>query len=140
MLEKTVVLIKPDGVQQKVMGKVISCLEEAGLKLVAAKFVYLTEEILRIWYEHHQDKDFFPGLVAFMRETPVFALVWEGESAVSLVRELAGPTDPLKAPKGTLRGDYGTENPRNIIHASDSVEGAQKEISLIFSPAEILSY
>ncbi len=139
-MEQTVVLIKPDGVQQKVMGKVISKLEEAGLRLVAAKFILLSEEVLNTWYAHHKDKDFFPGLVSFMRETPVLGMVWEGENAVALVRELAGPTDPLKAPKGTLRGDYGTANPRNIIHASDSAEGAKKEMSLIFSSEEILQY
>ncbi len=140
MLEQTVILIKPDGMKQKVMGKVISRFEEAGYKLVAAKLVWLTDEILNTWYVHHQDKDFFPGLVAFMKETPVLAMVWEGENVVAGVREIAGPTDPLKAPKGTLRGDYGTENPRNIIHASDSSEGAQKEKNLIFTSEEILNY
>lgn len=140
MLEQTVVLIKPDGMQQKVIGKVISRLEEVGYKLVVAKLTWINEEILKVWYGHHADKDFFPGLIAFMKETPVLAMVWEGENAVLGVREIAGPTDPQKAPKGTLRGDYGTENPRNILHASDSVEGAQKEISLIFSPEEILKY
>lgn len=139
-MEKTVVLIKPDGMQQKVIGKVISRLEEAGYKLVASKLVRLTDEILNIWYAHHQDKNFFPGLVAFMKETPVLAMVWEGKNVAAGVREMAGPTDPKKAPKGTLRGDYGTANPRNILHASDSPESAQKEISLIFTPSEILRY
>lgn len=140
MLEQTVILIKPDGVRQKVIGKAISRLEEVGYKLVAAKLTWINEEILKVWYGHHADKDFFPGLIAFMKETPVLAMVWEGENAVLGVREIAGPTDPQKAPKGTLRGDYGTENPRNILHASDSVEGAQKEISLIFTAEEILKY
>ncbi len=139
-MEQTVVLIKPDGMKQKVMGKVISRFEEAGYKLVAAKLVWLTDEVLNVWYAHHKDKDFFPGLIAFMKETPVLAMIWEGENVVSGVREIAGPTDPQKAPKGTLRGDYGTENPRNILHASDSPEGAEKEKSLIFTSEEILEY
>lgn len=140
MLEQTVILIKPDGIKQKIIGKVISRLEEANYKLVAAKLVWLTDELLDEWYIHHKDKDFFPGLVSFMKETPVLAMVWEGENVIEGVRQIAGPTDPKKAPKGTLRGDFGTENPRNILHASDSAEAAQKEISLIFSPEEILSY
>ena len=126
--------------QQKVIGKVISRLEQAGYKLVAAKLTRVGDELLNIWYGHHKDKDFFPGLLSFMKETPVLAMVWEGENVIAGVRELAGPTDPKKAPKGTLRGDYGSANPRNIIHASDSVEGAQKEISLIFSPEELFQY
>ena len=136
-MEKTVVLIKPDGMQQKVIGKVIDRLERSGYKLVAAKLIRLTDEILGVWYEHHKDKDFFPGLVAFMKETPVLAMIWQGENVVAGVREIAGPTDPQKAPKGTLRGDYGIANPRNIIHASDSAEAAAKESRLIFTPEEI---
>jgi len=154
MVEQTVILIKPDGMKQKVVGKVISRLEEArlpapsgaanggqaGYKLVAAKLIWLTDEILNTWYAHHKDKDFFPGLVAFMKETPVLAMVWEGENVVAGVREIAGPTDPQKAGKGTIRGDYGTANPRNILHASDTPESAQKEISLIFKKEEIFNY
>lgn len=139
-MEKTVILIKPDGMKQRVIGQVISRFEEAGYKLVAAKLLQLNDEILNQWYEHHRDKDFFPGLVVFMKETPVLAMIWEGENVVAGAREIAGPTDPMKAPKGTIRGDFGTENPRNILHASDSPEGAQKEKSLIFTPEEILQY
>jgi len=139
-MERTVILIKPDGMKQKVAGEVISRLEKAGFKLVAAKLVWLTDELLNQWYEHHRDKDFFPGLVSFMKETPVLAMIWEGENVIRGVREIAGPTDPQKAPKGTLRGDYGTVNPRNIIHASDSPEAAEKEKNLLFTPEEIFEY
>lgn len=140
LMEQTVILIKPDGMKQRVIGKAIERFEGAGFKLIAAKLVWLTDELLNEWYVHHKDKDFFPGLVAFMKETPVLAMIWEGENVVAGVREIAGPTDPQKAPKGTLRGDFGTENPRNIIHASDNPQTVEKEKNLIFTPDEIIKW
>ncbi|MBI5465635.1 nucleoside-diphosphate kinase, partial [Candidatus Gottesmanbacteria bacterium] len=126
-MEQTVILIKPDGMKRGLIGKIIDRFEQAGFWMVAAKLIRMDDELLNVWYTHHLDKDFFPSLCAFMKETPVLAMIWEGENVVEGARQIAGPTDPKKAPKGTLRGDFGTENPRNIIHASDSVEAAEKE-------------
>jgi len=140
MLERTVILVKPDGVKRGLIGKIISRFEEAGFKMISAKFIWLTDEILNQWYAHHKDKDFFPSLLAFMKETPVLAMIWQGEGIIVKAREICGATDPKKAAPGTIRADFGTEVQRNIIHVSDSQEASQKEISLIFSPEEILGY
>lgn len=139
-MEQTVILIKPDAMKRGLIGKIISRFEEAGFRIIAAKLIRMDDELLNIWYAHHKDKDFFPSLCAFMKECPVLAMIWTGEKVVEGARQIAGPTDPKKAPKGTLRGDYGTENPRNILHASDTPEAAEKEKNLIFAPKEVLEY
>lgn len=136
-MEQTVVLIKPDAIKKKLVGEITKRFEGAGFKLVACKMVQLTDELLDIWYSHHKDKPFFPSLCSFMKETAVVAQVWEGESVVAKVRDLIGPTDSRLAPKGTIRGDFGGDNQKNIIHASDSPETAEKEKSLIFRPEEL---
>ncbi len=140
MLEKTVILIKPDGVQRGLIGQIIARFEKAGLKMVAAKLVWLDDELLNQWYAHHLDKPFFPSLAAFMKETPVMAMLWQGDNIISQVRAMSGATDPAKAEKGTIRADLGTEIQRNVIHISDSPESADKETKLMFSPKEILEY
>lgn len=139
-MEKTVILIKPDGMKRGLIGKIISRFEEVGFKLVAAKIIWLTDEILNPWYAHHRDKDFFPTLCAFMKETPVCAMIWQGEGILVRAREICGATDPARAAPGTIRRDFGTEIQRNVIHVSDSTEAAEKEIYLIFHPGEILEY
>ncbi len=137
MIEKTVVLIKPDGFQKKVVGQVIDRFERAGLSLVALKMVRLTRELLEVWYAHHKDKPFFPSLCQQMMATPVVAMVLEGEGAIQKVFAICGPTDPLEAAPGTIRKDFGVDKSHNVVHRSDSVEGAAKEIGLLFTPEEL---
>ena len=139
MTQQTVVLIKPDGFAKKVVGQVIDRFERAGLSLVALKMVRLTKEILEVWYAHHKDKPFFPSLCEQMMSTPVVAIVLEGEGAVEKVFGICGPTDPAEAPVGTIRKDFGVDKPHNVVHRSDSVEAAQKEIGLLFLPEELFS-
>lgn len=139
-MEKTFIMLKPDAVRKGVIGEVISRLEKGGLKIVAMKMIQLSEKICREHYAHHIDKPFFKGLVEFMCSAPVICMVLEGENAVEVVRALAGPTDSKKAPKGTIRGDFGTDVQVNIIHASDSRETAEKEIARFFKKSEIFNY
>lgn len=138
MIEKTVVLIKPDGFQKKVVGQVIDRFERAGLSLVALKMVRLTRELLEVWYAHHKDKPFFPSLCEQMMATPVVAMVLEGEGAIEKVFAICGPTDPAEAPTGTIRKDFGVDKPHNVVHRSDSAEAAQKEIGMLFSAQELV--
>lgn len=137
MNEQTVVLIKPDGVQDRVIGKVISMFEDAGLQITALKYVRLNDKILTLWYAHHSDKPFFPDLLSYMQETPVVAMVLEGEGVIEKVFTICGPTDPKDAPEGTIRREFGKDKSRNVVHRSDSAEAARKEISLLFSPDEV---
>ncbi len=137
MTEQTVVLIKPDGYTKKVVGQVIDRFEKAGLDLVGLKLVRLTEEILKTWYAHHADKPFFPSLMADMMATPVVAMVLSGEGAIQKVFDICGVTDPAEAAVGTIRKDFGESKPKNVVHRSDSVEAAKKEIDLLFAPSEL---
>jgi nucleoside-diphosphate kinase len=139
-VERTLVLVKPDGVQRGLIGEVISRLEHRGLKLAAGKFVQITAEFAEIHYAIHKGKPFFPGLIQYITSAPVMAMVWEGPSAVAAVRQTMGATRPLEAAPGTLRHDYALEVGRNLTHASDTVENAEKEISLWFSPEEIVEW
>ncbi|OGG02757.1 nucleoside-diphosphate kinase [Candidatus Gottesmanbacteria bacterium RBG_16_37_8] len=136
-MERTVVLIKPDAVKKGVIGEIITRMEKEGYILVAAKFLRMPDDLLDDWYAHHKDKPFFPELKAFMTSTPVMAMLWEGKDAVSGLRKLCGPTDARKAPKGTIRGDYGKDVQENAIHASEDEHAANKEMDLIFLPHEI---
>lgn len=136
-MEQTVVLIKPDGYEKKVVGQVIDRFERAGLKVVALKMIKLTQEILDVWYAHHKDKPFFPELSKQMMSSPVVAMVLEGEGAVQKVFDVCGPTDPAEAAPGTIRKDFGVDKPHNVVHRSDSVEAAKKEIGLLFTPQDI---
>ncbi len=137
MRQKTVVLIKPDGMQKYIIGEVIRRFERAGLRVVGLKMVRLTQEILDVWYAHHKDKPFFPSLSAQMMSTPVVAMILEGDNCVQKVFDLCGPTDPAEAQPGTIRKDFGVDKPHNVVHRSDSTEAAQKEISLLFLPKEL---
>jgi nucleoside-diphosphate kinase len=136
MIEQTVVLIKPDGVKKHVIGNIIDRFERKELTIIALKMVRLTEEILRVWYAHHADKPFFPDLVKQMMETPVVAMVIEGEGAIQKVFDICGPTDPAVAPEGTIRKAFGESKPKNVVHRSDSKEAAEKEIGLLFTKDE----
>ncbi|MBI3577403.1 nucleoside-diphosphate kinase [Candidatus Gottesmanbacteria bacterium] len=132
MIEKTVVLIKPDGMEKHIIGEIISRFEKAGLVVVGLKMVQLTQEILDVWYAHHKDKPFFPELSKQMMSTPVVAMILEGEGAIEKVFAICGPTDPKDAAPGTIRRDFGTDKPHNVVHRSDSAEAAEKEIGLLF--------
>lgn len=137
MIEQTVVLIKPDGMAKNVVGQIITKFESQGLTLKGLKMVRLTQEILNTWYAHHMDKPFFPELSSFMMSSPIVAMIVNGEGAIQKVFDICGPTDPAEAKEGTIRRDFGESKGKNVVHRSDSVEAAQKEIGLLFSPSEV---
>ncbi len=139
-MERTLVLVKPDGVQRGLIGEIISRFETTGLKLVALKMLQMDREMAEKHYAIHKGKPFFEGLVSFITSSPLIAAVFEGKSAVEVVRKIMGATDPVKAAPGTIRGDLALDIGRNIVHGSDSLENAQKEISLFFSSREIVNY
>jgi len=139
-MERTLFLIKPDGTQRGLVGEIISRLEGRGLKLVAMKLMRMEEERARQHYGEHANRPFFPGLVEFITSAPLVAMVWEADNAVEVVRTTMGETDPVSSAPGTIRGDLGLNIGRNLVHGSDSTESAQREISLFFSPQEILDY
>lgn len=139
MNEQTVVLIKPDGIKQHIIGEIISRFEKAGIRIAALKLVRLIQPILDVWYAHHKDKPFFSELSKQMMSTPVVAMVLEGEGVIQKVFDICGPTDPAEAAPGTIRRDFGVDKPHNVVHRSDSAEAAKKEISLLFQPGEVFS-
>lgn len=136
-MERTLILCKPDCMEKNLAGEVLRRFEAAGLQLVAAKSMRLTPALLAEHYAHLADKPFFPEIVTFMSSQPVLALILKADGAVARVRDLLGPTDSRKAPKGSIRGDLGTDNMRNIAHASDSVENAELEVKRFFKADEI---
>jgi len=140
MAERTLVLVKPDGVQRGLSGEVISRLERRGLKLVAMKLMQVSDELARQHYGEHIDRPFFGGLVSFITSSPIVAMVWEANNAVEIVRNTMGQTNPVSSPAGTIRGDLGIDIGRNLVHGSDSPESAVREVDLFFRPEEILSY
>jgi len=133
-------MIKPDGVQRGLVGGIVSRFEAKGLKLVAARFEKLVETRVTEQYSEHLAKPFFPGLKQYIMGGPCFLMVWEGRNAVLIVRKLIGATNPQEAMPGTIRGDFGIDIGRNVIHASDSAESANREIGIHFKPAELASY
>jgi len=137
-VQRTLVLVKPDGVQRGLVGEIISRLERKGLKIVALKMLQMDRAMAERHYDVHRDKPFFSSLVDFITSGPVIAAVIEGENAVGVVRQTMGETDPLQSAPGTIRGDFGLEVQENLVHGSDSKENAQEEISLFFSDKEIL--
>ncbi|MBC2019919.1 nucleoside-diphosphate kinase [Listeria booriae] len=139
-MEKTYLMVKPDGVQRGLIGEIVGRLEKKGLKLVGAKFMQIDEELAKQHYAEHVGKAFFPDLLAFITSGPVFAMVWEGDEAISLARHMMGKTNPLEAEQGTVRGDLAVHMNRNVIHGSDSPESAQREIGLFFKEEELISY
>lgn len=132
-VERTLVLVKPDAVRRGLSGEIIARLERRGLVLRGAKLVRVDEELAGAHYAEHRGKDFFAGLVSFITSGPTLALVVEGESAVTVVRATMGATDPAKAAPGTIRGDLGLSMPDNLVHGSDSLESARRELALWFS-------
>ncbi len=140
MSQRTLFLVKPDGVQRGLVGEIIRRLEARGLKLVAMKMMQITPELAARHYAEHRGKAFYDGLIAFITSGPVVALVCEGREAVAVVRSLMGATDPIKAGPGTIRGDLAVDLLMNLVHGSDSVAGAEAEVARFFGPEEFLRY
>jgi len=139
-MERTFVMIKPDGIQRRLVGRILQKFEDAGIKIVAMKFLKVSRELAEKHYEIHKGKKFYKSLIEYITSSPVLAMVLEGENVVERVRKMVGATNPMDAMPGTIRGDFCQNIGRNIIHASDGKETASKEISLWFSENEIISY
>lgn len=139
-MEKSLVLVKPDGVQRGLIGEVISRLEQRGLRLVAARFVAVSRSLAEEHYAIHKGKPFYEGLLDYITAAPVMAMVWEGPNAVAAIRQTMGATRPWEAAPGTVRHDFALEVGRNITHASDTPENGEKEAALWFKKDEILSW
>ncbi|EDL22486.1 nucleoside diphosphate kinase, mitochondrial precursor [Mus musculus] len=138
--ERTLVAVKPDGVQRRLVGTVIQRFERRGFKLVGMKMLQAPESILAEHYRDLQRKPFYPALISYMSSGPVVAMVWEGPNVVHISRAMIGHTDSTEAAPGTIRGDFSVHISRNVIHASDSVDGAQREIELWFQSSELLNW
>ena len=139
-MERTYLMVKPDGVQRGLVGEIVSRFEKRGLKLVAAKLMIIPKEVAENHYGEHKGKPFFPSLISYITSGPVFAMVWEGENAVTICRNMMGKTKPLESAPGTIRGDYCLVTGLNIIHGSDSLESAAREIGIFFKPEELVEY
>jgi nucleoside-diphosphate kinase len=131
-MERTLVLAKPDAVRRGLVGEIVARIERKGLKLVAGRLFTIDEQLAGEHYAEHREKPFFGDLVEFITSGPVMALAVEGHEAVSVVRTLMGPTNPVEAPPGTIRGDFGLEITNNLVHGSDSPESAKRELRLFF--------
>jgi nucleoside-diphosphate kinase len=139
-MERTAVLVKPDGLQRGLIGEIIARFERKGLKLIGLKMVKMTDEMLSDWYIEHKDKSFFQDLKDFMGQLPIVAMVWEGIDAVLVVRKLVGTTLGREAEGGSIRGDFGMSQQLNLIHASAAKQDAKREIAIVFNSNEIFSY
>ncbi|NBD34010.1 MAG: nucleoside-diphosphate kinase [Cyanobacteria bacterium] len=139
-MERTFIMIKPDGVQRGLTGEIIKRLEQKGFNLIGMKMMNVSRELAEKHYDVHRDKPFFSNLVEFIISAPVVAMVWEGEGVVAAARKIIGATNPLSAEPGTIRGDYGISIGRNLIHGSDAVETAQREVALWFEETEVASW
>ncbi len=140
MNERTLVLIKPDGVQRLLTGRILARYEDRGLKLVGLKLIQVSRELAERHYAVHREKPFFGGLVDFITSAPLVAAVLEGPNAIAVVRAMNGATRPHEAAPGSIRGDFALETAQNLVHASDSPENAAAEVALWFEPAELLDY
>jgi len=139
-MERTLVLLKPDCVERRLMGRVISRFEEKGLNIIGVKMLKVTPALAKQHYAEHVSKPFYPGLEKFITASPILAMVVEGLEVIRVVREMLGATSGLKAAAGTIRGDYSSSRQMNLVHASDGPDAAQREINLYFKPEEIHSY
>jgi nucleoside-diphosphate kinase len=139
-MERTLVLLKPDCVQRRLIGPVITRFEAKGLGIVAMKMLQVTPDLAKRHYAEHVAKPFYPGLEEFITGAPVVAMILEGLEAIRVVREMLGPTSGLKAPAGTIRGDYSSSRQMNLVHASDGPEAAAREMELYFQASEICAY
>ncbi len=136
-MEKTFIIFKPDALEKRIVGRVLSRFETAGFDVIGCKMGHFTPELLRVHYAHIVDHPCYPGLTTFMGSRDVLLMALQGEDVVRRVRELLGPTDSRKAPKGTIRGDFGTDSMKHVLHASDSIENGQIELARFFLPGEL---
>jgi len=139
-MDRTFVMVKPDGIQRSLIGEIVARFESKGLKLVAARFEKLPEARVTEQYREHLTKPFFPSLKSYIMGGPCFLMVWEGRNAVVIARTLIGATNPTQALPGTIRGDFGIDIGRNVIHGSDSPESAEREIAIHFKQNELVAY
>lgn len=139
-MERTFLMVKPDGVQRNLIGEIVNRFEKKGFKLVGGKLMQIPTELAEQHYGEHKERPFFGELVSFITSSPVFAMVWEGENVISTARQMMGATNPKDSAPGTIRGDYAVQVSQNIIHGSDSPESAQREIGLFFNESELVSY
>jgi nucleoside-diphosphate kinase len=139
-MERTLILLKPDTVQRRLIGPVIERFERKGLKLIGMRLMQISDELAATHYESHQGKPFYAGLVEFMTSGPVVALALEGNKAITVCRKLMGATFGCDAEAGTIRGDFGISNGFNLVHGSDSTEAAQRELELFFDASDLHSY
>jgi nucleoside-diphosphate kinase len=139
-MERTLVLVKPDGVQRGLMGEVIRRLERRGLRLVAAKFMRVSQELAETHYAIHKGKPFYESLIEYITSAPVMAMVWEGPNAIAAVRQTMGATRPTEADPGSIRHDFALEIGRNLTHASDTTENSEKEVALWFKLGELVDW
>ena len=139
-MERTFLMVKPDGVARGLLGEVLRRVEGKGLKIIAVKMLRVDEPLGKRHYEEHREKPFFPGLISFITSGPSVAMVVEGRDAIKVMRAMIGKTDPKEAPPGTIRGDFGLDVGKNIVHASDSKASAEREMALYFAPEELLTY
>ena len=138
--QRTLVLCKPDAVQRGVVGRIIARFERKGLKIAGLKMVAVDEELASKHYAEHLQKPFYPELKGFITSSPVIAIAIEGENAVEVIRNLMGVTNPLNAASGTIRGDFGLNLTKNLVHGSDSLASAEREVALFFEPDELFDY
>lgn len=138
--ERTLVLVKPDGVQRGLTGEIVGRLERTGLQIIGMKLMMISEDLASRHYAEHTEKPFYRGLVSFITSSPVVALVLEGPSAISTIRKVMGVTDPADAAPGSIRGDLGIDMGRNLIHGSANAEDAAREVALFFDDSELISY
>lgn len=139
-MEKTFLMVKPDGVQRGLVGEIVKKFERKGFRLIGAKFMNVSKETAELHYAEHVDRPFFDDLVDFITSSPVFAMVWQGEEVISSARLIMGKTNPKEAITGTIRGDYGVTMGKNVIHGSDSLESAKREIGIFFKEHELITY
>ena len=139
-MERTLVILKPDCVQRRLVGRLVARFEDKGLRIVAVKFLKMDRSLAERLYGVHKGRDFYEPLLAFMTSSPCIAMVLEGPSAIAVVRGMLGPTAGTEAPAGTIRGDFGLSSRLNLAHGSDSPESAKREIDILFQPAELLDY
>lgn len=139
-MERTLVLVKPDGMQRGLAGEIIGRFERRGLRIVGMKLMRITEELARQHYAEHDGKPFFAGLVAYITSAPVVAIAFEGTNAVQSVRSTMGVTNPAEATPGSIRGDFGLERGRNLVHGSDSPASGEREVALFFRPEELIDW
>lgn len=139
-MEKSLVLVKPDGVQRGLIGEIITRLERRGLRLIGAKFMQVSNELAETHYAIHRGKPFFESLIMYITSAPVMAMVWEGPDAVAAIRQTMGATRPTQAAPGSVRHDFALQIGRNLTHASDEIENGEKEVALWFKPEELVTW